>query len=1023
MHLHSLKVKNLASLRGEHEVNFETLAGQDLFAITGETGAGKSTILNALALALYGRVYKRQLVQSDLVTLGEREASIALHFSVRSRRYLATWQTVVRKKDGTPLSTPRTERFFYELPADGDEKEARVQACAPEEVLQLDFEQFCKCVVLNQGEFARFLTAGFAERRDILERLYPSDNIDTVGGIARRRHDQHEHKVHGLEERAHALEGETLFDVEAVRAEEQRCALEQGQSESLLAQLRPRAVVLSDLMGKARMHADERQALTRARQILEERTRATNEATAKWGQAHAAWQLASEQWARERTALEADAKEEQELLLRSRHEEADGKQVQQRRSQLAQLTLRVQEAQSKVAQARAETERLRTQRFPAECDWGALDLARVREWEREEGPLLERLKALAERLEQAKNDGRTLKDKVDALRASRDALVLKLPLPWRPLAAAARVEALKAARMQEAELRSRRDALAKLADAEARLESLRPREAQARQKLSEHAMWGALQGLRQHLVAAHGEDCPVCRRPVDEALWDQLITRWSEDAAQAQQQTLERERREAEECLKRVATVENECELWRRQLPKETPSAAAEILDLDAAETHHWELARADQALAEAEQRVAQERERWKAEQEKLQRAGEEHTRWKTTLDAWLLAARGILGVPLEWEGAQLRELHADAETAQRLVEKRRELALWETQAQQRGDEQAALTAELAASQARLDEALAQTEKRRSALRARHPQGAAERLRQRQDELHSLEKNDHLLHNESKLAENKLADARARVGEIEDQLKKVELLCAREAAQLDGFHVGIEEALPLLGPMGQEALARVQAAEEALKAHTERRSALQERLKQDQQLREKRALLQEEQTRLRAELQRMRRLMDVLGQDDLRTYVLSLVEAALIAQTNRELQKLCGGRYEIQHNARKGRLAPEFWVIDRWRDGMIRKVTTLSGGETFMVSLAMALALAEMARGRADIDSFFIDEGFGTLDEDSLDGVLDMLQQVRSRGKQIGLITHVKALSARLPVNLHLQKDARGNSAVSVVWN
>jgi exonuclease SbcC len=192
---------------------------------------------------------------------------------------------------------------------------------------------------------------------------------------------------------------------------------------------------------------------------------------------------------------------------------------------------------------------------------------------------------------------------------------------------------------------------------------------------------------------------------------------------------------------------------------------------------------------------------------------------------------------------------------------------------------------------------------------------------------------------------------------------------------------------------------------------------------EDQKRREKKTALEGQQKIAQQNAGRWKRLLDVLGNDDMRTYVLSLVESALIQQTNLELDKLCAGRYEIQHNAKKGKLTPEFWIIDRWRDGLIRKVTTLSGGETFMVSLAMALALADMARGRADIDCFFIDEGFGTLDEDSLEDVMEMLQQVRSRGKQIGLITHVKALSERLPINLKITKDARGNSQVGIVWN
>lgn len=90
---------------------------------------------------------------------------------------------------------------------------------------------------------------------------------------------------------------------------------------------------------------------------------------------------------------------------------------------------------------------------------------------------------------------------------------------------------------------------------------------------------------------------------------------------------------------------------------------------------------------------------------------------------------------------------------------------------------------------------------------------------------------------------------------------------------------------------------------------------------------------------------RAERLFDVLGKDDLRNFALSMVEENLIKQTNLELEKLCSGRYQILHQTRKMKLAPEFYILDKYREGLVRKVSTLSGGETFMVSLSMALAL------------------------------------------------------------------------------
>jgi exonuclease SbcC len=170
-------------------------------------------------------------------------------------------------------------------------------------------------------------------------------------------------------------------------------------------------------------------------------------------------------------------------------------------------------------------------------------------------------------------------------------------------------------------------------------------------------------------------------------------------------------------------------------------------------------------------------------------------------------------------------------------------------------------------------------------------------------------------------------------------------------------------------------------------------------------------------------LERRARLYEVLGKDELRTFVLSLVEENLITQTNDELQKLCQGRYEIVHQSRRMKLTPEFYILDKFREGGLRKVSTLSGGETFMVSLAMALGLAEMTRGKAEIDTLFIDEGFGTLDQESLEDVLDMLKQIQTRGLMVGIISHVKALTNALPVNLQVTKKQDGTSSVSLQYN
>ena len=182
MRLIKLRIKNIASLKGEHEIDFASIQSQSpLFAITGETGAGKSSILNSIGMVLYGKVYKSNLTQNDLVTLGEKEGQIELIFQAQEKNYLALWRARVRKQNGEFYSTPQpAQREIYVLDGDQFESHKTILNVRAEELLNLDFDQFCKCIILNQGEFAKFLSSSFTERKDILEKMYPGEMFDKL---------------------------------------------------------------------------------------------------------------------------------------------------------------------------------------------------------------------------------------------------------------------------------------------------------------------------------------------------------------------------------------------------------------------------------------------------------------------------------------------------------------------------------------------------------------------------------------------------------------------------------------------------------------------------------------------------------------------------------------------------------------------------------------------------------------------------------------------------------------------------
>ncbi|HFC30491.1 MAG TPA: hypothetical protein ENJ44_05555, partial [Oceanospirillales bacterium] len=139
-----------------------------------------------------------------------------------------------------------------------------------------------------------------------------------------------------------------------------------------------------------------------------------------------------------------------------------------------------------------------------------------------------------------------------------------------------------------------------------------------------------------------------------------------------------------------------------------------------------------------------------------------------------------------------------------------------------------------------------------------------------------------------------------------------------------------------------------------------------------------------------------------------RAYAQGLTLDYLIHLANLQLSQL-HKRYQLQ---RKQGQALELQVIDTWQADSTRDTKTLSGGESFLVSLALALALSDLVSHKTSIDSLFLDEGFGTLDAQTLDIALDALDNLNAKGKMIGIISHVEALKERIPVQIHIKKQS-----------
>jgi len=191
----------------------------------------------------------------------------------------------------------------------------------------------------------------------------------------------------------------------------------------------------------------------------------------------------------------------------------------------------------------------------------------------------------------------------------------------------------------------------------------------------------------------------------------------------------------------------------------------------------------------------------------------------------------------------------------------------------------------------------------------------------------------------------------------------------------------------------------------------EQKGELQKELKTDEEARIKRAGIEDELKKLKHQVAVWDRLNKLVGSssgDKYRRYVQSLVLLTLLKNANVELTKL-HSRYRLA----KGGGDMEIKVIDSDLADQERPTDNLSGGETFIVSLALALGLAQMASNNVRIDSLFLDEGFGTLDDDSLEKALNALSSLNAQGKTVGLISHVDQIKERIPSKIVVKRSAQ----------
>lgn len=171
--------------------------------------------------------------------------------------------------------------------------------------------------------------------------------------------------------------------------------------------------------------------------------------------------------------------------------------------------------------------------------------------------------------------------------------------------------------------------------------------------------------------------------------------------------------------------------------------------------------------------------------------------------------------------------------------------------------------------------------------------------------------------------------------------------------------------------------------------------------------------IEEELMAAKNEMERWKTLQETIPKNTLRDFALEIIFKQMGILANEQLRLLTSERYQLKVES-----IGDLTVIDRWNANEERPVETLSGGESFLTSLALALALSELSQGRAQLNSLFLDEGFGTLDAETLDVAIASLEGLQMQGRSIYLISHIQELTRRLPVKIRVRKRGNGSSYI-----
>lgn len=995
MRLHRLEVEGFGPFRSRQTVDFDAFADDGIFLIAGRTGAGKSSILDAVCFGLYGGVPRydggEKRLRSDYCEPDDI-SEVVVEFSASAGRFRVTRSPEYprpAKRGGGMTKQAAAVSLEERTDAGWVGRAARAVDVATEldEILQLSREQFLQVILLAQNRFSEFLLAGSKDRQALLRRLFGTQRFEDVQSRFddRRRVAEQALGARLATVAARVDEAERLVSTAGLWGDGSDDEASAGESARSAVTTTPDRL---DDLRRAKARADyqaERRASERVE--AEKRSAAADAVLATTREE----QRAQRERDRARTALDRlDAEEPSIAAVRSELNEA--RSAEGLRSTIASAD-RARKALDSASGGEADA-REAWHRFGVEVDddlaaWAAERLKESGAWERAR-ELEQREAALEDELQTAEAAVQTAASRASAGAAERDDLpvqisALTVERDDARRTADRRGDLALAQEASEARLRAARDA------ARLRTDHTRAEQELAAATTAHAAAQTALAQLRQRRFdgmagelasgLSDGEACPVCGAHEHPAPATHADPVSADDIA-----TAESARDAASEIEREAAATSSS--LRAALAAAETKADGRTV---EQAEREHLEA-----VDAHAESVVAADRVK--------------------TLDAQLLA--------LSDRAALLERRRADDDAA--LAASREQLVLLT----QRVADARTLIADARGSFPTVAERLADTTAKVTAARAL-AEATAERARRAQSLSEAEAERD------AALADSAFDDVAAAVGALRST-EAQEALDARisqhavqrekERAILFDLELRTLPEEPIDLSPAEEAAATARATWMHAVDEASRASGTAERL---DGLIDSAAAEHAETADDAAEFEILQGLADTIAgrgantrKMALETFVLAAELEEIVEAANRRLYDMSTGRYQLQHSdalAARGAASGLGIVVSDAFTGQTRPPQSLSGGETFLTSLALALGLAEVVTARAggiQLDTLFIDEGFGSLDGDTLDVAMRTLDELRQGGRTVGVISHVEAMQEQIPAQLTVRATPHGPSII-----